>query len=65
MARNDALANGHTVINAKIYQFSVILYLCNRKTYCRPLFLELHAAPALKLFKDRGRAHAHHAKICT
>ena len=43
MARNDALASGHTVINS-IYQSSVILYLCNRETYCRSLFTELHAA---------------------
>ena len=41
MARNDALASGHAV---SIYQFSVIRYLCNRETYSRSLFLELHAA---------------------
>ena len=29
---------------AKQYQFSVIVYLCNRVTYCRSLFLELHVA---------------------
>ena len=40
MARNDALASGHTVINAII----VILYSRNRETDCRSLFLELHTA---------------------
>ena len=66
MARNDALASGHNVINAVI--FSVKVYLCNKETYCPSLFLELHAASnssSAKPFEDCGCAHAHHAKICT
>ena len=50
------------------YQFSVKLYFCTEKLtvgHCFWSYTQPKTAPALKPFEDRGRAHAHYAKICT
>ena len=70
IARNAALTSRHAVnaVLSKIYQFSVELYLCKEKLTVDNFFwsyTQLQTAPVLKRFEDRGRAHAHHAKICT
>ena len=71
MARNDALAGGHTVIKLNYLKFinsqSDFIYVTEKLTanYCFWSYTQLQTAPALKPFDDRGRAHAHRAKICT
>ena len=68
MARNDALASGHTVINS-IIKFinskSYFIYVTEKLTVdrCSWSYTQLLTAPALKPFEDRGRAHVHYAKI--
>ena len=67
MVRNDALATGHTVINAIIINsLSCLSYVTEELTvdHCFWSYTQLQTAPVLKLFKDRSRVHARHAKIC-
>ena len=68
VARNDALASGHTVINAVVINSqSNFIYVTEKLTvgHCFWSHTQPQTAPSLKLFEDRGRAHAHHANICT
>ena len=65
MARNDALGSGHTTINSNSQSY--FIYVTEKLTVnqCFWSYTQLQTAPALKLFEDHGRAHAHYAKICT
>ena len=51
---------------SKNYRFSVIIYATEKLTvdHCFWSYMQLQTAQAQKLCEDRGRAHAHHAKIC-
>ena len=69
MARNDALANEHTITQlSKNYQFSAnFIYVTEKLTvgHCFWSYTQPQTAPVLKPSQDRGCAHVHHAKFCT